>query len=750
MTGTSMYSMTTTNDDPLRYEVPIDSPLVGNCIKLKNVDNDEIMIYQIQSITSPTKQRDESQDKDLPDLIKDSTNSWLYIDNFDCHDTDQCTKLFISIVVIILQLLSYATLTYFFVNSNQEEIADRESNCYGPNCETPPNRCMYISTGCVTAMLLIGFLWADIINTFALLKDSIDCQVDDRGKKRLQFIASMLILVELIMALICGIYVGVYSTTEWDSINGAVGILFVHDLDEAIYSAMELIESNWKKVLALILWIILSVVVAVSCTCRYPNDWVVFRNGDCKEGEFECGDGECIWYGFVCNGVEECLDGLDETVHCNFSLINCPIDTFRCDSDGSCIDMDKRCNGELDCPNGEDESRTQNCSAVLAQKQCSDIQPNYGYKYTDSVYYWLVADNGAMFKCDNGQCIEWKYMCDGVIDCLDGSDEYPNFYRLHEWPFFKQCPYDRLIECASDEILCKKSGHCIPKTRVCDGVNDCPNGEDERLCDYRLCGILDIDWMKQFRCNGNIAAFNVTSIITFNGTVFDYTNVNFSMYNVYPNGTKIEDAECIPWEWRCDGMHDCVDGSDELLCELNIFQCKEDEFKCANGDCIPMDWQCDYYDDCDSGSDESDCNLFYNTEANAQYLSCNEEPIRNTIQLGSDYSYYYKIHIPCDEYKAVQFTTCNEYTVDLNTKMWVRRGEGEFNANTGWENEDTYQAGISCRENVFSSTVIINEDEFVCDVTYTILIQPETPKQTFGDFGINVICSDTNFIRHNN
>ncbi|XP_067672344.1 ovochymase-1-like [Haliotis asinina] len=39
-----------------------------------------------------------------------------------------------------------------------------------------------------------------------------------------------------------------------------------------------------------------------------------------------------------------------------------------------------------------------------------------------------------------------------------------------------------LLECFGNEVKCGGSGRCVPHAKVCDGNNDCANGEDERGC----------------------------------------------------------------------------------------------------------------------------------------------------------------------------------------------------------------------------------------------------------------------------
>ncbi|MBZ3890926.1 Low-density lipoprotein receptor-related protein 2 [Sciurus carolinensis] len=69
-------------------------------------------------------------------------------------------------------------------------------------------------------------------------------------------------------------------------------------------------------------------------------------------------------------------------------------------------------------------------------------------------------------------------------------------------------------------------------------------------------------------------------------------------------------GECIPAHWRCDKHNDCVDGSDEQNCPTRApATCPESYFTCDNNLCIPRDWICDTDNDCGDGSDERNCLL---------------------------------------------------------------------------------------------------------------------------------------------
>eukprot|EP01084_Bolivina_argentea_P234908 395438_1 len=745
--------------------VETESNLIGQQITLKKITENVngTITYEIESLQSHTKP--------LPDLINASSNQWLFLQTFKCNQVDenqtQWTHFSIALIVILLQILSYVTLTYYLISSINSDVEERAGKCYGTHCTTKEQRCMHLSAGSVTALLLVGFLFADFINTFAMIKESI---LGKSHVNRGQLLGSIIILVELVAATVCGILVGIYSGSEFDAVNGAVGILFVHELDEKIFGAMDVIGSNLKKIFALILWIILAMVIAMPCACIYTNgSWFSGAHNYCKKQEFKCDDGECIWKGFVCNGESDCRNGEDEHMQCDYSLITCPDDMFMCKSTGTCIEEKKQCNGILDCDDGSDEDHSQNCAVKIANISCNENGFPIFQKRNDSDWYQTIS-NG-MFKCNNGQCIEAKYMCDGVPgDCLDKSDEYPIFDKVSDWPFMRQCPYGRLIKCDSDQVLCKLSGKCISKMRLCDGYEDCPgDGQDELNCESRMTRtegalfsqlIRDCDgWIgiDSFLCGGPImfVGDNYNDIILFeNRTAIDYQSameviVDYIYLNVVDNATEHREyPQCIPWQYRCDGISDCSDSSDEISCDRDYFDCSTDQYQCESGDCIPKEWVKDGYSDCPKPcDDEGECGY---VSINGTLISCNEyvtgSITKNVATL------FYVINIPCS-YNAVQFTTCYNDTF-VGASLFVSDEHNGFQ----FYNDGAINTNWPCNINLYASTVTINSKYFGCNIqrdfmyvniteytTYSIGLEAKNFKESFGNFTFQAICSKTDF-----
>ena len=77
--------------------------------------------------------------------------------------------------------------------------------------------------------------------------------------------------------------------------------------------------------------------------------------------------------------------------------------------------------------------------------------------------------------------------------------------------------------------------------------------------------------------------------------IYEYNPTNFTCYT-HLKCNRGPFPSCLDWTEICDGKIDCLDGGfDEEHCwQLEINECKDNEYRCKNGQCIPKSF---YQDD---------------------------------------------------------------------------------------------------------------------------------------------------------
>lgn len=346
--------------------------------------------------------------------------------------------------------------------------------------------------------------------------------------------------------------------------------------------------------------------------CLCPGGKPVNANGTCPKADsscsaeyFTCKNAICVPKLWVCDGENDCGDSSDES---NCGHTSCQPNMFAC-KDGKCIPPYWRCDFDRDCFDGSDEEGCayQNCTAE-------------------------------QFRCNNGRCISKRWTCDGEDDCRDRSDEV-------------NCSNPTpSATCKAGDFQCKADKQCIPNSWRCDNERDCSDGSDEANCTSKTCET----W--QFQCKNNRCIYSSWRCDGDNDCQ-DLPDSQGSdeedcphtirpppstQVPILPTNTcnswmfLCTNKKCVPYWWKCDGVNDCGDFSDEMGCGIDIGPtgstttvstvpqtCRENQFRCYNGKCILSSWVCDGTKDCKEGEDEDHCKIPRSCE-NGQFMCRND------------------------------------------------------------------------------------------------------------------------------
>ena len=222
------------------------------------------------------------------------------------------------------------------------------------------------------------------------------------------------------------------------------------------------------------------------------------------------------------------------------------------------------------------------------------------------------------FQCTDLSCIPESKQCNNIQDCPYGEDEDDCSNRSCNMSAVNcqtNCTWPQ-CKCAATYFQCD-SGGCVPGSTVCDFEQNCLDGSDELYCNDLLCPV------GQLPCADNRAC--VDEDILFNGIedCMDASDEYLQKSKVCP-GFQCRDFTCIPSIWLNDGIPDCPYAEDEDDFKLQRaigtteWPCQENTLPCRGSvrRCYPQEQHCIY--DTDSRRNIYACR-------NAGHLSSCEE-----------------------------------------------------------------------------------------------------------------------------
>ena len=274
-----------------------------------------------------------------------------------------------------------------------------------------------------------------------------------------------------------------------------------------------------------------------------------------------------------------------------------------------------------------------------------------------------------LFACGDRTLIYNEFVCDGQVDCADGTDENDceePCYRSETWVVESSSNSSNILldcsTCTRVECTCSafyyhcESGGCVPQIALCDTHFDCEDGSDERYCSIsadetapnRTGSLGDCH---RALCGPNPGCF-YPSLVQNNlhfecsdgvdePILLSWWKENSASILTYPPGVYYP---CLPDTLPCLVGFDEPCFTLDKLCKMDIeisgllshcgngghlMECRyiecPDMFKCPGSYCVPYTSVCDGIRHCPGGEDEApSCST---TSSCPGFLKCKDSAI---------------------------------------------------------------------------------------------------------------------------